>query len=93
MAFTYVWHTIGIENLVFGIALLIMAFQQNLLKVKFTAWLIIAVLTMRWIVISYITVMSSKGNCTLLIPDAITIFVVIILLLPGTKVKEQILNE
>lgn len=34
VAFTYVWHIIGIENLVFGIALLIMTFRKNLIKSK-----------------------------------------------------------
>ena len=93
VAFTYVWHIIGIENLVFGIALLIMAFRKNLLKVKFTAWLIIVVLTMRWIVILYFTVLNNNGDFKLLMPDTVAIFVVIILLLFGTKVKERISNE
>lgn len=44
VVFTYVWHIIGIENLIFGIALLIVAFRKNLLKVKFAAWLIIVIL-------------------------------------------------
>lgn len=91
--FTYVWHIIGIENLVFGIALLIMAFRKNLLKVKFTAWLIIMVLAMRWIVITYFTVLNNNDNFKQLIPDTIVIFVVIILLFLGTKVKERISNE
>jgi len=34
VVFTYVWHIIGIENLIFGIALLIMAFRKNLLKMR-----------------------------------------------------------
>lgn len=93
VAFTYVWHIIGIENLVFGIALLIMAFQKNLLKVKFTAWLIIVILAMRWIVITYFTVLNNNGNFKQLIPDTIAIFVVIILLLLGTKVKNRISND
>jgi len=93
LVFTYVWHIIGIENFVFGIALLIMAFRKNLLKVKFTAWLIIVVLTMRWIVITYFTVWNNNGNFKQIIPDTIAIFVVIILLLLGTKVKERISNE
>lgn len=93
VAFTYVWHIIGVENLVFGIALLIMAFRKNLLKVKFTAWLIIVILVMRWIVITVITVLNNNGNLKQLIPDAVAIFVVIILLLLGTKVKEKISNE
>lgn len=93
VAFTYVWHIIGIENLVFGIALLIMAFRKNLLKVKFTAWLIIVVLAMRWVVITCFTVLNNEGDFKQLIPDTIAISVVIILLLLGTNVKERISND
>ena len=93
VAFTYVWHIIGIENLVFGIALLIMAFRKNLLQVKFAAWLIILILAMRWIVITSFTLFNNNGNLKQLIPDTVAIFVVIILLLLGTKVKNKISNE
>lgn len=93
IAFTYVWHIIGIENLVFGIALLIMAFRNNQSRVRFAAWLIIAILAMRWIVIVYFTLFYNNGSLKQLIPDTIAIFVVIILLLLGTKVKERISNE
>ncbi len=93
VAFTYVWHIIGIENLVFGIALLIMAFRKNLLKVKFAAWLIIAILAMRWIVITYFTILDNSRNLKQLIPDTIAIFVVILLLYLGIKVKDRITNE
>ena len=93
VAFTYVWHIIGIENLVFGIALLIMAFWKNTSKVKFTAWLIIVILMMRWMVITFFTLLNNYGSVKQLIPDTIAIFVVIILLLIGTKVKDRISNE
>ena len=93
VAFTYVWHVIGIENLVFGIALFIMAFQKNLSRVKFTTWLIIMILAIRWIVISVFTLSNSISNVMQLIPDTVAIFVVIALLLFGTKVKDKISNE
>lgn len=93
VAFTYVWHIIGIENFVFGIALLIMAFRKNQLKVKFAAWLIIFILVMRWIVITFFTLSNNNGDLKQLIPDTIAIFVVIILLLLGTRVKEKISKE
>jgi len=93
VAFTYVWHIIGIENLVFGIALLIMAFQKKMSKVKFAAWLIIMILAMRWIVITLFTLLGNSGNVMPLIPDTAAIFIVIVLLLLGTKVKDKILNE
>jgi len=93
VAFTYVWHIIGIENLVFGIALLIMAFQKKMSKVKFATWLIIMILAMRWIVITIFTLLSNSGNVMPLIPDTAAIFIVIVLLLLGTKVKDKIPNE
>ena len=93
VAFTYVWHIIGIENLVFGIALLIMAFQKKMSKVKFATWLIIMILAMRWIVITLFTLLSNSGNVMPLVPDTAAIFIVIVLLLLGTKVKDKIPNE
>ena len=93
VAFTYVWHIIGIENFVFGIALLIMAFHKKMLKVKFAAWLIIVILAMRWIVITFFTLLNNSGNVMPLIPDTAAIFVVIVLLLLGSKVEDKILNE
>ena len=90
--FTYVWHIIGIENLVFGIALIIMAFQKSLSKVRFAAWLIITILTLRWIVISTFTMMNTSAGITQILPDTVAIFVVIILLVLGTRVKDKELN-
>lgn len=93
VVFTYVWHIIGIENLVFGVSLLIMAFQKKMSKVKFAAWLIIMILAMRWIVIAFFTLLNNSGNVIPLIPDTAAIFIVIVLLLLGTKVKYKIPNE
>lgn len=91
--FTYVWHIIGIENLVFGIALFIMAFQKKMSKVKFAAWLIIMILAMRWIVITLFTLLNNGGNVMPLLPDTAAILIVIVLLLLGTKIKDKIPNE
>ena len=87
--FTYVWHIIGVENLVLGIALIIMAFQKNLEKVKFTAWIIIVILIMRWVIITLFTVLNDKSNVMDLLTDTIAILIVIVLLLLGTRVKNK----
>jgi len=87
--FTYVWHVIGIENLVLGIALIIMAFQKNLEKVKFTAWVFIAILILRWVIIASITVLNDKSNIMDLLPDTLAILTVVILLLFGVRVKNK----
>jgi len=89
VAFTYVWHIIGVENLVFGIALIIMAFRKSLSKVRFAAWLIIVILALRWIVISSFTLMNSSGGIMQILPDTAAIFLVIVLLVLGIKVKEK----
>jgi hypothetical protein len=89
VAFTYVWHIIGVENAVFGIALLIMAFRKNQTEVRFAAWLIIALLAMRWVVITSVT-LANGSNVMQLIPDTIAILAVITLLWFGTKVKDRI---
>ena len=90
-AFTYVWHIIGIENLVFGIALIIMAFQKSLSKVMFAAWMIITILALRWIVISTFTMMNTGAGMMQILPDTVAIFVVIILLVLGTRVRDKVL--
>ncbi|MPM98269.1 hypothetical protein SDC9_145454 [bioreactor metagenome] len=88
--FTYVWHIIGIENLVIGITLLIMSFQKDLLKVKFAAWVIIALLAMRWLVIAIITLKSNGCDLIQILPDTVAIFVVIVLIVIGTRTKAKI---
>lgn len=88
--FTYVWHIIGVENLVLGIALLVMAFHNNLSKVKFTAWLIISILTVRWITISTFTILNDSNATKRLIPDTVAVFLIIVLILFGTKVKSKV---
>lgn len=87
--FTYIWHIIGIENLVFGIVLIIMAFQKNMAKVKFTTWVIIVILLMRWVIITLFTVLNDKSNVVDLLPDTIVILTTVILLLLGIRIKNK----
>jgi hypothetical protein len=88
--YKYIWHIIGVENLVLGITLLSMAFYKNLSKVKFTAWLIILILSVRWITIATFTVLNDSSAIKQLIPDTVSIFVIIVLILLGTRVKSKI---
>jgi hypothetical protein len=87
--FTYVWHIIGIENFVFGIALIIMAFIKNRDNVKFTAWIIIVVLIMRLIIISVFTFMNGESGLIDLLVDSIAMIVVIVLLFLGTRMRNK----
>jgi lipid-A-disaccharide synthase-like uncharacterized protein len=52
-AFISVWHIIGMESFVFGIAFIIMAFQQNMAKTKYMVLAITVILVLRGIIILY----------------------------------------
>ena len=82
---TMTFHIIGIENIVIGITLIIMAFQKNMEKVKFATWLILAILLARWVIITLFAVLN--GDFMILLIDTIAIFSLAILLLLGTRVK------
>lgn len=92
-SFTYVWHIIGVENLVMGIALLVMAFQRNPSRVTFTAYLFIAILAVRWLTIAAFTLLNDSDSATQLLPDTIAILVTVGLLLFGTRVKPRISKQ
>lgn len=57
---------------------------------KFAAWIIIALLAMRWLVIAIITLQNNGWNVIQIWPDAVAIFVVIILIIIGTKKNQKI---
>ena len=85
VVFTYVWHIIGAENVVFGIALLITAFYKNTTGGKYIAGFIMAMLVVRWLAILSFSLLNNIENITTLIPETIIIWVVIILLWFGIK--------
>ena len=84
--FSYLWHMIGAENFIFGIALAIMAFQRDTEKVRFTAWVIAAIIFARWIALTFTTV-AIGGNITILLVDTVAMVTLIVLLVLGTRVK------
>ncbi|MDR2962326.1 MAG: hypothetical protein LBU90_01585 [Bacteroidales bacterium] len=88
--FEYVWHIIGIENLVLGAALIIMAFYKNIEKVRFTAWVIIAVLIVRWAVIAGFTALHDSRNIPNLLPDTLAIALCVVLLCLGSRAKTKV---
>ncbi|MDD2611634.1 MAG: hypothetical protein PHR38_02470 [Bacteroidales bacterium] len=87
--FHYVWHIITVENLIFGITLLIMAFYKDLTKVRFVAYVIAIILIARWAVILFFTMQYNKGSVSQITPDTIAIIVVVGLLLLGIRVKSK----
>jgi len=90
--FHYVWHIITVENLIFGIILLFMAFYKDLTKVRFVAYLIAIILVARWVVILFFTMQYNKGSVSQIIPDTIAILIVVGLLFLGMRVKSKECN-
>lgn len=88
----YVWHIISVENLIFGITFLIMAFHKDPSKVNFTAWIIAIIIFARWGVIFLSTIIKDFGNITGTLIDSIAIFVYIGLILLGIFKKEKLSN-
>jgi hypothetical protein len=87
--FLYVWHIISAENLLFGVAFLLMSGHKDLSKVRFTAWTIAILMIARWIVILGSTLIyNAKGfENTWMESLAFTIFISIIIL--GIRVKDK----
>lgn len=91
--FTYLWHIIGIENLILGIALIVMGFQKDMAKVRFTAWFIMLIMFMRWVVITVTTVLQDGEALKNLVTESIAFIIVIALLFLGTRVRSKYSKE
>ena len=85
----YVWHIITAENLIFGVALIFMAFYREREKVRIVAWLIAVVLLTRWFVILIFTMMHDSASLTAVVTDTIAIILPVVLLLLGARVKDK----
>lgn len=86
----YVWHIITIENLIFGIVFIAMAFYKNQSKIKFTALLIAVIIVARWGVIMVTTVLKNSSGITGTLIDSIAIIVFVILIIFGTVKKTKV---
>jgi len=91
--FFYVWHIITVENFIFGVSFLVMAFYKDLSKVKFTAWFIAVILLARWGVIFGNTLFKNIDGLTETLTDLIVIIIYVGLILLGTRQKDKIQGE
>ncbi|WP_169085136.1 hypothetical protein [Paenibacillus sp. PL91] len=89
IVFTYVWHIITGENMVFGIAFIMMSFQTERSKIRFAAYLIAAILIVRLMVIVGATSMLDVSGITDTLIDSIAIVIYIALILLGTRLKKS----
>ena len=90
--FTFQLHMIGAQDLLYGIAAIIMAFQKDMTKVKFVAWLLIVIFIVRWAIMALVTVVYGNVDTDLL-TSSIAFLIVIILLLLGVMCKKRLQRE
>ena len=86
----YVWHIITVENLVFGIAFILMSLVRDYSKVRFTAWLLAVIMVARWGVIFGSVVYKNPASLTDNLVDLIVIILYVILIVLGTRKKERL---
>lgn len=86
----YVWHIITVENLLFGIIFIGMAFYKNQSKVKFTAWFIAIIIIARWTVIMGSTLLLNVSAITDTLIDSVAILIFVTLIILGARKKEKV---
>ncbi len=87
--FFYVWHIITAENLLFGGAFLVMSFHKDLSKVRFAAWVIAVLMVVRWMVIFGSTLLYDASAIKDILVDTVAIAIYVVLIVLGTRVKDQ----
>jgi hypothetical protein len=87
--FSYVWHIITAENMLFGVAFIIMASQKDLSKVSFTAWMIALLMIVRLIVIIGGTLIYNASGLKNTLIDSVAIIVYVSIIVLGTRVEDK----
>lgn len=87
--FTYVWHIITAENLVFGFVFIFMSFYTEGSKTRLTASVIATILLVRLMVILGITVLLDRTGLSDTLIDLIAIIVYVALIILGTRMKKK----
>ncbi|MCU7499538.1 MAG: hypothetical protein HF300_07200 [Ignavibacteria bacterium] len=87
----YVWHIITIENLIFGITFLIMAFYKDSAKVKFAAWMIAIIILARWVIIFGTTLLKDINGISNILTDSAAIIIFVGLIILGIRRNDKAL--
>jgi len=86
VTFNYLWHIIATENIVMGVALVLIALCKNDNAGKYIAQFVLAV---RWASIAFSTLTSDGGNLTKILPESVIMWLLIFLLWLGARKKEK----
>ena len=89
VTFNYLWHIIATENVVMGIALVLMALRKNDNAGKFIALFVMALLVVRWASIAFSTLTANWANFTKILPESAIMWALILLLWLGTRRKKK----
>lgn len=89
IVFTYVWHIITVENLIFGFAFIVMSLQSEQSKIRFAAWMIVSILIFRLAVILGVTAFRDASALTDTLTDSVAIVIYIALIILGTRKKKK----
>ncbi|WP_207911016.1 hypothetical protein [Paenibacillus albiflavus] len=87
--FTYVWHIITAENLVFGIAFIFMSLISERSKIRFAAWMITAIMIVRLMVILGVTAVVDVSGLMNTFIDSIAIVIYVALIMLGTRIEKN----
>lgn len=88
-AFFYTWHMSTAENLIFGIAFIIMAFYKDLSKVKFAAWLMIAVVVSHYAVFLGSTLLKNSNGLKDALSELIALIIYVVLIILGISKRDK----
>ncbi|AZS18309.1 hypothetical protein EI981_15100 [Paenibacillus lutimineralis] len=89
IVFSYVWHIITAENLVFAIAFILMSLQNDRLKIQSVAWTIVSLLIVRMMVILGITAFYDVAALTNTLIDSIGIVIYVVLIILGIRMSRE----
>ncbi len=87
--FFYVWHIITAENMLFGVAFLVMSVHKDLSKVRFAAWMIAILMIVRWVVIFGSTIMNNTEGLKNIWIDSFAIIVYVSIIILGARIKDK----
>jgi len=84
----YTWHMSTAENFIFGIAFLIMAFHKNATELKFTVWMIVSIVVIRYAVFFISTLMKNRNGINDALPELVILLLYVALMLAGIRKKK-----
>jgi len=84
----YTWHMSTAENFIFGIVFFIMAFYKDATKLKFTVWMIISIVVIRYAVFFVSTWFKNRSGINDAIPELVILIIYVVLMILGISKRK-----